>query len=274
MQRLMRGARRRGQRIGFVPTMGALHAGHRSLIERARRENGCVVVSLFVNPAQFGPQEDCARYPRPFAADTALARRAGIDVLFCPTARAIYPEGYATYVTVEGPSAGLCGASRPGHFRGVATIVLKLLNLVQPDAAYFGNKDYQQATVIERLVRDLHLPVRIVRMPTVREADGLAMSSRNRYLTLPQRQAARIVPQALQYARRLITDGERRPAPLRAQVRAFLRREPSARVEYVEAVDARTLQRRQRLRGPTLIALAVRLGSTRLIDNVVVAVPS
>ncbi len=270
----MRAARARKRSIGFVPTMGALHAGHRSLIERARREHDCVVVSLFVNPAQFGPAEDFARYPRPFAADAALTRAAGVDYLFCPTARAMYPAGYATSVSVDGVSQGLCGTSRPGHFRGVATVVLKLLNIVQPDAAYFGNKDYQQATIIERLVRDLHVPVRIVRMPTVREPDELAMSSRNRYLTPQQRRAAVVVPQALRYARRLIADGERRPARLCDRLRAFLHREPMARVEYVETVDARTLQRRERLDGPTLIALAVRVGSTRLIDNVVVAVPS
>ena len=273
MQRLARAARRRGTRIGFVPTMGAFHEGHLSLMRRAKRDTDDVVVSLFVNPTQFGPQEDFARYPRPFHRDAAMARGIGVDVLFCPTARAMYPGGCATYVTVDGLGDGLCGAVRPGHFRGVATVVLKFFEIVQPDVAYFGDKDFQQATMIERLIRDLHLPVRIVRMPIVRESDGLAMSSRNRYLTPEQRRAARILSVSLRLARRLIHDGERRGDRLTASIRRMIRREPLARVEYVEAVDARLLQRRRTLRGPTLIALAARFGSTRLIDNTVVAVP-
>ena len=273
MRRAVQQARRRGRRIGFVPTMGALHAGHLSLMRRARRETACVVVSIFVNPTQFGPQEDFARYPRPFARDAAMARRLGVDYLFCPTARALYPPGYATAVAVEGLSDVLCGRFRPGHFRGVATIVLKLFNVVQPDIAYFGAKDFQQATLIERMVRDLDLSVRIVRVPTVREPDGLAMSSRNRYLSPRERRAARVLPEALRLARRLLLDGERRADRVAARLRAFLRREPLARVQYVAVVDARTLRPRSPVEGPTLIALAAHVGSTRLIDNTVVAVP-
>ncbi len=273
MRRLVQAVKRRGQRVGFVPTMGAFHDGHLSLMRRARRETDCVVVSLFVNPTQFGPQDDFTRYPRPFARDARLARSVGADYLFCPTARAMYPSNYATYVTVADLSDVLCGRSRPGHFRGVATVVLQLFNIVQPDVAYFGEKDCQQVTIIERMVRDLHVPIRIVRLPIVREPDGLAMSSRNQYLRPRERLAARVLSQALRVARRLLLDGERRSDRLVARVRSTIQREPLARVEYVDAVDARTLERGTRLAGPTLIALAVRIGSTRLIDNTVVDVP-
>jgi pantoate--beta-alanine ligase len=258
-----------GRRVGFVPTMGALHAGHASLIARARRECDRVVVSIFVNPTQFGPTEDLSRYPRPFARDRRLCREAGVDVLFAPVPDAIYPAGDETWVSVEQLSQPLCGAFRPGHFRGVTTVVAKLFNIVQPSRAYFGEKDFQQLRVIQRMVSDLHMPVRVVPCPTRREAsDGLALSSRNAYLSPSERSSAAAVPAALRAAEEVIKS---RPGVASSTVasaaRNILRRIPGARVQYVEVVDPETLQPLSRVHGRALVALAVVVGKTRLIDN-------
>ncbi|HEX2644495.1 MAG TPA: pantoate--beta-alanine ligase [Thermoanaerobaculia bacterium] len=258
-----------GERIGFVPTMGALHAGHLSLIRLARERAGAgrVVSSVFVNPTQFGPNEDFARYPRQLEEDARLLEGAGCDLLFQPEVTTVYPEGHAAFVDLGGPAEGLEGACRPGHFRGVATVVCGLLNLVQPDVAVFGEKDAQQLAVVRRLVRDLHLPVEIVPGPTVREADGLAKSSRNVYLSPAERQAAGVLYRALQAARQAIEAGERRGDEIRRRMREVLESEPLARVEYAEAVDAGTFQPVEHLTGRIVLPMAVRIGGTRLIDN-------
>ena len=258
-----------GERIGFVPTMGALHAGHLSLIRLARERAGAgrVVSSVFVNPTQFGPNEDFARYPRQLEEDARLLEGAGCDLLFQPEVATVYPEGHATFVDLGGPAEGLEGAFRPGHFRGVATVVCGLLNLVQPDVAVFGEKDAQQVAVVRRLVRDLHLPVEIVAGPTMREADGLAMSSRNVYLSPAERQAAGVLYRALQAARQAIESGERRGDEIRRRMREVLESDPLARVQYAEAVDAGTFQPVEHLTGRIVLPMAVKIGGTRLIDN-------
>jgi pantoate--beta-alanine ligase len=254
--------------------MGALHEGHLSLIEAARAENGFVVVSIFVNPTQFGPHEDLGRYPRPLADDLALCARAGVDLVFHPGPADLYPPGYQTYVEVTGLQGLLEGASRPGHFRGVATVVLKLFNLVQPDRAYFGQKDAQQVRVIRRLVDDLNVPVAVRVCPTVREADGLALSSRNRYLDPTQRHLAPVLHRALQEARARFEAGERDPKVLQRLLAERVRRTAGARLDYAAVVEADTLgEPGERLRGATLLALAVRFGDTRLIDNLLLPAP-
>lgn len=246
--------------------MGALHAGHLALVEQARAENDAVIVTIFVNPTQFAPNEDLAAYPRNLPRDLALLQAAGVDVVFTPTPDIIYPPGYQTYIEVEQVSQGLEGARRPGHFRGVATVVSKLFNITQPDTAYFGQKDAQQVAVIRRMVRDLNFPLNIAVCPTVREMDGLAMSSRNAYLSLEQRQAAPVVYRALQAAADADTHD---PDMLRQIMLDVLDREPLAEPEYVSAASANTLQE---LYAPThtpiLLSLAVRVGKTRLIDNI------
>jgi pantoate--beta-alanine ligase len=263
-------ARAQGLTVGLVPTMGALHEGHASLIRQARAENGFVVVSIFVNPIQFGPREDLQRYPRPFENDVDVCRREGADLVFHPAPAAMYPAGFCTYVDVHGLENVLEGASRPGHFRGVATVVLKLFNMVQPDVAYFGEKDAQQLRLIEKMVRDLDVPVTTRHCPTVREADGLALSSRNVFLTPAQRQAAPAIQQALDAAKRHIEGGERRAAELLRVVRERLATVPGARVDYVAVVDYDTLQPIEMLRGRVLLPVAVYFGMTRLIDNLLI----
>ncbi|MGQ9778496.1 MAG: pantoate--beta-alanine ligase [Bacillota bacterium] len=262
-------ARRRGESIGFVPTMGYLHEGHLALVRRARAENGFVVVSIFVNPTQFGPHEDFARYPRDLPRDLELCHGAGVDLVFAPEAAEMYPPGFQTYVEVEELSRGLCGASRPGHFRGVATVVTKLFNIVGPDRAYFGEKDAQQLRVIKRLVADLNFPLEIVAVPTVREPDGLAMSSRNTYLSPQERQAALVLYRALSLAADLFTRGERRVGEILARMRELIAAEPLARIDYVAIVDDETLAPLEEIDRPVLVALAVFIGQTRLIDNIV-----
>jgi pantoate--beta-alanine ligase len=255
--------------VGLVPTMGYLHAGHVSLIRRARQENDGVVVSVFVNPTQFGPNEDLATYPRDAEKDKALMRAEGVDVAFFPAVEELYPPGYTTYVEVEGPmTKTLCGRTRPGHFRGVTTIVGKLFHLVAPDRAYFGQKDAQQLAVIEQMTRDLDFHVRIVGCPIVREPDGLAMSSRNVYLTERQRVQAPIISRALFQAADMIRNGQRDAAPLVRSIEKALITIDSAAIDYVSMVDARTLADLETLKGEVLIAVAVRLGRTRLIDNI------
>lgn len=254
--------------VGFVPTMGYLHEGHLSLVRRARAENERVVVSIFVNPTQFGPHEDYATYPRDLKRDLQLLDREDVDAVFAPSVEQMYPPGYATYVSVEGPlTEGLCGAFRPGHFRGVTTVVLKLFLLVQPTRAYFGEKDYQQLQVVRRMTQDLHLPIEIVGCPIVREPDGLAMSSRNVYLNEAEREQSLSLVRALDLAEGRIQKGERDAARLRELLQEHFARYPAVRVEYIEFVDAETLEPLDRLRGSVRLALAVRIGRTRLIDN-------
>jgi len=262
-------SRATGQVIGVVPTMGALHEGHLSLIRRARADCGYVVVTLFVNPTQFGPNEDLSRYPRDDEADRAAAEAAGGDLLFKPPVEQVYPAGFSTYVTVEGLTSGLCGASRPTHFRGVTTVVAKLFNMVQPDRAYFGEKDYQQLQVIRRMTRDLDFPVEIVPCPIVREPDGLALSSRNRYLTPEQRAAALSLSRGLHAAREAFEAGERNAGALIRRARQGMEAEPLLRIDYVELVDAESLTPVEKLDLPALLAVAAYLGDTRLIDNCV-----
>ncbi|MGH9863530.1 MAG: pantoate--beta-alanine ligase [Candidatus Acidiferrales bacterium] len=270
MQVAAEGARSSGQRLGLVPTMGALHEGHLSLVRAARQRADVVVVSIFVNPAQFGPGEDYLRYPRPLEADSELLTREGVDILFAPPVEEIYPEGFQTYITVERVSQPLCGPFRPGHFRGVATVVLKLFNIVQPNAAFFGRKDAQQCMVIERLARDLHLPVEIVACPIVREPDGLAMSSRNAYLSGEDHAAALALYRSLSRAREMLLAGERRADEILKAMRALVEAEPRARVDYIEIVNAETLEPLERIAGRALIALALWIGPARLIDNLLV----
>lgn len=259
-----------GRRIGIVPTMGALHEGHLSLVRAAQAGADAVVVSIFVNPTQFGPGEDWARYPRNLERDCERLESLGVDYVFAPTPEEMYPAGFSTYVTVERLSKTLCGRSRPDHFRGVATVVLKLFELVQPQVAFLGQKDAQQTVIIRRMVRDLNLPVEIVVCPTVREADGLALSSRNSYLSPAERRAATVLSRSLARAREMIERGERGTEAILAGMRSVLASESSARVDYVEVVDLVTLEPKPLVSGETLFALAVRIGSTRLIDNLIV----
>jgi pantoate--beta-alanine ligase len=257
-----------GERIGFVPTMGALHPGHLSLVRLARAHATKVVASVFVNPTQFGPNDDFGRYPRQPEKDAAMLEEAGCDLLFLPGVETLYPPGHATFVEPAGAAEGLEGAFRPGHFRGVATVVTALFNLVRADLAVFGEKDAQQLAVIRQLVRDLHLPVEIVPGPTIREADGLAMSSRNAYLSPEERQAATVLHRALRAAETAISQGERRGDAVRERMREILAAEPLARVEYADVVDAETFQPVGLLQGRLVLPLAVRIGGTRLIDNI------
>jgi len=265
-------ARRRGLSIGLVPTMGALHAGHLSLIAAARARTAFVVVSIFVNPTQFGPKEDVKRYPRPLARDLQLCGANGVDLVFHPEPAVMYPPGYRTFVEVTGLQDVLCGESRPGHFRGVATVVLKLLNLVQPDVAFFGQKDAQQARLIHQMVRDLNVPVGVCVCPIVREVDGLALSSRNEYLDAQERQQATVLHRALQEARRHIEEGERDGDVLRRILTQRVASAPDAVLDYAAVVDADSLAPVARLilGRPVLLALAVKFGGTRLIDNLLI----
>ena len=270
MKQASRRARAEGRSPGFVPTMGALHAGHLALVQQAVSECQPVIASIFVNPTQFGPNEDFQKYPRAFESDCEKLEDAGVDYLFAPEPAEIYPPGFRTWVNVEGLSDRLEGKIRPGHFRGVTTVVLKLLEIVQPQKAYFGRKDAQQARIIAQMARDLHLDSEIVVCPIVRELDGLAMSSRNAYLNPAQRRAATILFRALDGARSSIARGERDALRLTAAIRDLIRSEPLAEPEYVELVDADTLERMSLLHGNCLALLAVKIGSVRLIDNLLI----
>lgn len=259
-------ARREGKTIGLVPTMGALHAGHLSLVDASRGECGYTVVTVYVNPSQFAPHEDFARYPRTLQTDLALlAGRA--DLVFAPPDDEVYPAGYSTWVEVGSVAEPLEGRFRPTHFRGVATIVLKLFNMVQPDVAYFGQKDYQQALVVQQMVRDLNLPIAIRVCPIVREADGLAMSSRNAYLTAEQRREATVLWRGLCRARELVAQGRRAAAEIEDKVRQVIATAPDAQIDYVAVADPQTLQPVAAVEKPAVLLLAVRIGNTRLIDN-------
>lgn len=280
LQAVLSRLKRRGCSVGFVPTMGALHDGHMALVRTAKRENDFVVVSIFVNPTQFGPKEDFRRYPRPVRADRRRLRQGKVDLLFRPSVKAMYPDRAVTYVDFEtlpdvrGLTEGLCGRFRPGHFRGVATVVAKLFNMVQPDRAYFGAKDYQQSAVIERMIRDLGWPIQLRRLPTVREADGLAMSSRNVYLSAAERLKARTISQTLFWIRDQIQRRARRDVvKIRQQALANLRRNIS-KIQYLEIVDAATLGPLTGRRPQMVAALACYVGKTRLIDNVIIRADS
>ncbi|KYZ75889.1 pantoate--beta-alanine ligase [Anaerosporomusa subterranea] len=271
----LREARCQGQSIGLVPTMGALHEGHLSLMRTAAAENDIVVASIFVNPTQFGPQEDLAAYPRNLEADARLAAQAGVTAVFHPSVEEMYKPGNATWVEVVGSlTESLCGRTRPGHFRGVTTVVSRLFNIIQPDRAYFGQKDAQQVQVLKRMTQDLCFDIQLRVLPIVRESDGLAMSSRNAYLSAAERQAALVLSRSLAEARRMVETGERDTAMLEATVAAFIRQEPLAVIDYVELVHPDDLKRRERLETISLLAIAVRIGKTRLIDNTLLEVPN
>lgn len=268
-----RRAWREGKRIGFVPTMGYFHAGHLRLMERARGECDLVVVSLFVNPAQFGPGEDLEAYPRDLDGDAAKAAAAGVDIFFLPRAESLYPPGFRTWVEVRELTDKLCGRSRPGHFRGVATVVNKLFHIVQPHRAYFGLKDYQQYRVIGRMAADLNWDLEVVGVETVREPDGLAMSSRNVYLSPRQRQSALALSRSLQRARELVEGGERRAGTIVEMVEGQITAQPETRIDYVSVCDPETLTEVDRIDGEALLALAVYVGKARLIDNIILKAP-
>lgn len=272
MKSFIRAAKSSGNTIGLVPTMGYFHEGHLSLMRLARQDCQVVVVSLFVNPTQFGPNEDLADYPRDFDRDVNLAATVGVDAIFAPVPGEMYPPGYRTYVEVEEITDSLCGRSRPGHFKGVATVVSKLFNIVEPDKAYFGQKDAQQVLVIKQMVKDLNMNLEVVEGPIVREDDGLAMSSRNVYLSPQERSAATVLYRSLRGAKEAIDQGERNVSKVRQQIHEQINAEPLAEIDYVEILSIPDLQPLEVLQGRVLIALAVRFGKTRLIDNTIVEV--
>ena len=261
--------KKQGKAIGLVPTMGFLHEGHMSLIRRAAKDTDCVIVSIFVNPTQFGPKEDFKKYPRDMKKDLKLCEKEAVDIIFAPEAREMYPEGFATYVKVERITDMLCGASRPGHFSGVATVVAKLFNIIMPDIAYFGQKDGQQAAVIRRMAKDLDLPVKIKVEPVVREKDGLAMSSRNIYLNSEERNQAVCLYKALKLAKVLFNKGERDSKKIINKMSQLINKEDKAKIEYISIVDTEELRGMKRISGQALVAVAVWVGKTRLIDNII-----
>ncbi len=261
--------KRRRETIGLVPTMGYLHEGHLSLIRKARKDTDCVVVSIFVNPIQFGSGEDLKKYPRNLNRDLRFCRANGVDIVFFPTPKSMYSNGFSSYVNVEGLAGRLCGASRPGHFKGVTTVVTKLFNIVDPDIAYFGQKDAQQAIVIKKMVEDLNMPVKIKILPIVREKDGLAMSSRNIYLDNGQRSQALSLYRSLRLAKDLYEKGEKDPKKIIKGMRRLILKEKDARINYIFIVDLKELKNLNRISEKTLVAVAVKIGRTRLIDNVI-----
>jgi len=265
----LRTARSAGKRLGLVPTMGALHEGHLSLVRASRAKADMVTVSIFVNPRQFGPNEDFLKYPRTFERDCTLLEKEGVELVFAPSVEGMYPKGAVTYVTVEGLSEKLCGRSRPGHFRGVTTVVSKLFHIVEPDLAFFGQKDAAQVAIIRRMVRDLNMPVEIVVCPIVREPDGLAMSSRNTYLDPGQRKSALVLSRALKQIEEVFRRGERDTAKLIWASKQVIAQEPSVRLDYLEVVDPENLESMPVISGEALVAVAAFVGTTRLIDNVV-----
>lgn len=272
LKAVVRSKKREGKTIGFVPTMGYLHEGHISLANMSVSENDFTIMSIFVNPTQFGPKEDFAKYPRSMEKDTVMAENAGVDVIFAPSAAEMYPNGYKTYVNVEEITDTLCGESRPGHFKGVATVVTKLFNIVEPDKAYFGQKDAQQAAVIKRMVRDLNMNVEITTCTIIRENDGLAMSSRNTYLSQGERRAAVILSKSLFEAEALIKSGERSSEKVIRNMFGMIAAEKLADIDYIKIVDAQNLNDVSLIDKKVLIALAVKFGNTRLIDNIEVEV--
>ena len=259
--------KRQNKIIGFVPTMGYLHQGHLSLIQRAKKDCQICIISIFVNPAQFGPREDYQKYPRHLKRDLQLARSLGVDIVFTPSVKDIYPQNYRTYIEVERLTEGLCGASRPGHFRGVTTVVAKLFNLVKPDVAYLGQKDAQQARVIEKMVEDLNMGIKIKVLPIVREKDGLAMSSRNVYLNNEERKDAMVLYRALKLAKKIILSGERDSKKIILAMKNLIRTRKRTKVDYISVVDKEKLETVKKVKNEILVALAVWIGKTRLIDN-------
>jgi pantoate--beta-alanine ligase len=270
IQAYVAACRKRGLKVGFVPTMGAFHDGHLTLMREARRNNQAVIVSIFVNPIQFSAGEDYDRYPRRLDQDTKMAESEGVDVIFSPSVAEMYPKGFDTYVDQSDLPAKLCGAFRVGHFRGVMTIVSKLFNIVRPDVAYFGQKDYQQSLIIRRTATDLNLEVAVKVLPTVREDDGVAMSSRNAYLGPKQRKDATCLIQALRRAEDMVNNGESAATKVSAEMKRLIRKVKGTRVEYIAIVNSDTLEPVKEIKGKTLIALAVRIGKARLIDNIIV----
>ena len=261
--------KRRRKTIGFVPTMGCLHEGHLSLMRRARKDTDCVIVSIFVNPIQFGPKEDFKRYPRDLNRDLELCEKEKVNIVFIPQASAMYRNGFSAYVNVENLTNGLCGSLRPGHFKGVATVVTKLFNIVRPDVAYFGQKDAQQAIVIKKMVEDLNMPIKIRTMPIVREKDGLAMSSRNLYLSAEERRQALSLYRSLNVAKALRKKGERNPKKIANRMRKVITAEKNPKIDYISIVDLENLKDVDRIPRKALVALAVRIGKIRLIDNAI-----
>lgn len=269
LKRFVKEQRGAGKSIGLVPTMGYLHEGHQSLMRQARKENDVVIVSDFVNPIQFGPDEDYDAYPRDLVHDVEKASAEGADILFAPSVEDMYPPNYATYTEVEGLTDNLCGAQRPGHFRGVCTVVLKLFNMTKADRAYFGQKDIQQLMIIRRMVQDLELDIEVVGMPIIRESDGLAKSSRNKYLSLQERKDALSLSQALGLARSMVDQGETSAEVLRAAMKEIFDKLPCT-IDHIKIVDPKTLKDTDQVKGPVIIALAIKFGTTRLIDNTTV----
>jgi len=272
LRRVLNAARRKAKTIGFVPTMGCLHDGHAALMRRAKKDHDLCVVSIYINPKQFAPHEDFSRYPRDLRRDLALARKEKVDIIFLPSDNVIYPKSYLTYIDVEKLSGVLCGKFRPGHFKGVATVVAKLLNIVQPHVLYLGQKDAQQAVVLKTMVRDLDLPIAVRVVPTVRDKDGLPMSSRNVYLSASQRCQAAVLYRALQFSKARISAGERSAGSIVRSMTQMIRRASGGKIQYVACVDALTLKPFKTLKGWALIALAVFFGPTRLIDNISIRV--
>ena len=272
LRRIIQKAKTKKKTIGFVPTMGALHEGHLSLIRRCKKENDLTVLSVFVNPAQFGPKEDFKNYPRETGKDILLAKKENVDILFCPSVDEIYPRGYLTYIEVEKISGALCGKYRPGHFKGAATVVGKLLNIVDPDVLYLGQKDAQQAAVLKKMVEDINFPVTIKVCPTVREADGLALSSRNSYLTEEERKEAPVLYRSLVEIKKRVAEGECDSKNIISFIREKIEENSSGKVQYIECVQAESFKPVEKLEGKVLIALAVFFGQTRLIDNILVNV--
>ena len=272
MQNISKALKSKGKKIGFVPTMGYLHQGHLSLINKSVKECDITVLSIYVNPSQFGPKEDFKKYPRDLKKDKSLAKKFGVDYLFAPEDRDMYPKGYQSWVQVNKIADVLCGASRPGHFKGVATVVLKLFNIILPDIAYFGQKDAQQAVVIKRMVQDLNIRVDVKVLPTVREPDGLALSSRNAYLKAQQRNAALALHQSLKKAELLILKGERNSEKIIKEMKRLIRAHKFVTIDYIAIVDAEDLSEKKTIKGRTLITLAVFIGKVRLIDNMLITI--
>ncbi|MGN0342656.1 MAG: pantoate--beta-alanine ligase [Roseburia sp.] len=268
---LVKSWKKAGETVALVPTMGYLHEGHGSLIERARKENDKVVVSIFVNPMQFGPNEDLASYPRDLEKDSAYCESLGADLIFHPEPEEMYHEGFSSYVDMSVLTEELCGLSRPVHFRGVCTVVSKLFHIVQPDRAYFGEKDAQQLAIIKHMVDDLNIDVEVIGCPIVREADGLAKSSRNTYLSPEERKAALILSRTIELGKKLVAEGETDAEKLVEQMKANIEKEPMARIDYVKAVNGLTMQQQKEVKAPMLVAMAVYIGKTRLIDNFILS---
>lgn len=271
LRKVLSEARSEGKSIGFFPTMGALHEGHLSFMRAARKETDFLVISIFVNPSQFGPSEDFAEYPRDLEGDLAKVEEVGVDLVFAPSTDEMYPEGFATFVVQERLTDRMCGLSRPGFFRGVTTVVAKLFNLVGPCVAYFGQKDYQQSVVVRQMVRDLNMEVEIRVLPTVREADGLAMSSRNKYLKPTERQEALCLYKALNEAKALVAAGESKSEKIIEKMKKIVARAPSAKIDYIVVADPENLEDIETFKGRALVALAVWIGKTRLIDNMLIS---